>query len=152
MLFLTFFRYLLYYKHLSKGGIIIKIKTSSLVSVLIILIVAILSGCTQGNESFTTELALCEGDVFYLSSSADNALTFYGVTIDKDGNQKVILQIKDGYNIVEQKEIGIGNSTEITVFDDLKTWRKKITVKEIKRVKIDGEEKFAVIIRIESTA
>lgn len=117
----------------------------------IILTVAVLGGCTQNNESFTTELALCEDDVFYLGSSFSNALTFHGVTINKDGNQKAILRIKDGHNIVKQEEIGIGNSTEITVFDDLKTWRKKITVKKIKRAKIDGEEKFAVIIRIEST-
>lgn len=115
---------------------------------------AIASGCTQGNNnrSFTTETTLYEGASFRIGNSDGfgvDILTFYGVTTEEDNNQKAILQTKNGHKIVGQKEIGIGNNMEVIVRDGSRTLKKKITIKEIKRIKTDGKEKFAVKIRIE---
>ena len=119
-----------------------------------IIVAATAGGCTQGNNnrSFTTETTLYEGASFRIGNSDDfgvDILTFYGVTIEENNNQKAILQTKNGHKIVGQKEIGIGNSMEVIVRDGSRTLKKKITIKEIKRVKTDEKEKFAVKIRIE---
>lgn len=137
-------------------------KTKPLFALFLLIALVIASGCAGKSTTSENEILLIEKEPFRVTPDTSTpayyieTVVISGFIFNSFGDypDKVIISATNGYSgnwqILQQKELGPGESMQFTVWENSNTKTKNLTVNDVHWVIKDGNEKVAANVIIKS--
>lgn len=124
--------------------------------VLILTIVVLVSVCTEQNQPIKMasieEETLIEGEYLRIGDAYEDHLIFSGITIDDKGDKKAFLEFGAPTHPKKRATVGIGETMTVKTRESGKDQEKTISLKEINEIRTKEEDRFFIVIKIESAS